>query len=151
MLQLTQDELLDAISRMIDTPSPLFTGRVHLYQTTAGSNPSVLTDFLEATFSGYPSNGNALTWDGPRAFGAGNLGATARTVFDGTDPGPTEGDTITNEIRGYYLTDSTNTVLLGYEDFGQVVTMSGALTQLDLDVNLQIDPLASYGQCEINV
>lgn len=86
------------------------TWRLHLYQNNfTPTTTSVLGDFVESTFPGYAAQN--LTWT-PGAISGNNKPIPSGSIANTT--------TFINLefVFGYYITDSTDTVLYGAELFG---------------------------------
>lgn len=90
----------------------LFTGA-----TTPG-NTSVIGDFTEATFSGYPSGGTTLSYGTPATVS--NTGTMTATQIDFTHNGGATANTVT----GYYIVNTGTTKLIKAERFDNAITMA---------------------------
>ncbi len=149
-LSLLQVEVQELSTLAVATPNRLYNAKCHLYKSKSGDTPPQLKSFSEAGFTGYPANGDTITWDGPRVFPDGSWGQTGRVVFDGTQNAGTEGNTTVDTILGYYITTSDSMTLLGWEQLPAPVSLGGSYTQLDLCINLKLRTDASYGDSTPN-
>lgn len=98
--------------------------RVRLFSnslTVARTN--VLSDFTECAFSGYAAG--APTWTTPAL-----VGGVAQTLPSPAGVSFTFSGAGTTTVYGFYLTDSTNTILYGATTFSSPVTLSNIVTGL---------------------
>lgn len=108
MLQLTRAQLLAAMNGMIATGDLLDGVAVRLFKSPVLLTPDIaLTDFEEATFSGYTPS-TAIDWNTAFFDVSGNV-----TVEGCVDPFIATGTPTAETIYGFYLTKVSGGALVG--------------------------------------
>jgi hypothetical protein len=116
----------DLITNLLDT------GKIHLFANNMTPHiDSVIGDFTEATFTGYPAGGVAVaTWPAPYWLpDDGNVHTTAVHQFQATD-GVTP-----NIIYGYYVTDKNGALFYAAKlpvPFNMVDATSAIILEADV-------------------
>jgi len=127
----------DYVVQTITNDAPFVLTDVHLYTNIFSPTPQmVIGDFTEATFGGYATV-VAVVWLGPVNLTPTKYGMQVTVNFLATDPiGASE------NVTGYFLTDSVGTEIRAAEEFDTVVPFAEGGDFLSLDLILPLEALA---------
>lgn len=112
-----------------------------LYQVGSSVGPGmVFEDLTEATYDGYDRI-QLEEWT------ASWLSGGKPTIQGGSISFVPDGDSISNNIGGYFLIDTATDTgnIRGYEPFAPTVTMASELNRVTIEPRLTLDQLANYG------
>lgn len=114
-------ERLAALTQLLAVGGPLNANKLKLYKNPLTLTPAiVLADLVEADFDGYAAV-SPVVWSAPFRDVDGSA-----LVLGGDAPFICTGDTISNSIYGYYLTNTGSTVLIAVYAFAAPVGVSVA-------------------------